>query len=300
LAKFGVHLPSAWEDSRSFGELCHRVEGWGFDSIWLADGLTRNAVEPIPALAYAAAFTERVKLGTCIYVLPVRHPLITAKLTSALDRISQGRFILGVGVGWHEDEFRGTGTPFHERGRVTDECLQIITQAWQNGKVDFNGDFYQISGVKMEFQPAQRPRPQIWIGGNGDQAIKRAAHLGDFWIPTDFTLAEYKKGTMRLKNTCDKLGRNPGQVGVASHLMTIVDREKSGAEAAAKATAESLHTTPDELREWALVGDTTQVVERIETYNGLGVGYHVLNFGTKVRDTSRIELFAKEVLPSFT
>ena len=99
MTSFGVHLPGFSEDPRKFGELCRKVEDWGFDSIWLADGLTRNTVEPLPALAYASAFTHRVKLGTCIYVVPVRHPLVTAKLTSTLDRVSGGRFILGVGVG---------------------------------------------------------------------------------------------------------------------------------------------------------------------------------------------------------
>lgn len=300
MVKFGVHLPSSWEDPRAFGELCRKVEEWGFDSIWLADGLTRNAVEPMPALACAAAVTSRVRLGTCIYVVPVRHPLITAKLTSAVDRISQGRFILGVGVGWKEDEFKGTGVPFEHRGKVTDECLQIITQAWENGTVNFKGTFFQISDVKMEFQPSQKPRPQIWIGGDGSQAIRRSARFGEYWIPTDYSLSEYEKGIPKLRDACNRFGRNPNQVRVASHLMTILDEKLSDALAAAKNIAESLHTTVEEMREWALVGDSAQVVNRIESYNDLGVSYHVLNFGTKVRNEAKIELFAKELLPSFT
>jgi probable F420-dependent oxidoreductase len=183
LTSFGVHLPGFSESPRKFGELCRKVEEWGFDSVWLADGLTRSTVEPLPALAYASAFTRRVKLGTSIYVLPVRHPVVTAKLTSTLDRTSEGRFILGVGVGWREDEFKATGIPFEQRGKVTDECLQIIRQAWEAGKVDFKGNFYDISGVNMEYQPVQKPRPQLWIGGNGFPAITRAARFGDYWIP---------------------------------------------------------------------------------------------------------------------
>lgn len=299
MTSFGVHLSGFWENPRRFGELCHRVEEWGFDSIWLADGFTRNTVEPLPALAFASAFTSRVKLGTCIYVVPVRHPLVTAKLTSAVDRISEGRFILGVGVGWREDEFKATGIPFQQRDKVTDECLQIIRQAWETGKVEFKGDFYEISGVKMEFQPVQKPRPQIWMGGNGAQAITRAARFSDCWIPTDYTLNEYKQGLSRLTMACKRFNRNPSDVRVASHLMVILDKSKNEAESAARDIAESLHTKTDELREWALVGDTAEVARRIEAYNAAGVSYHVLNFGTKVRDEARIELFAREILPSF-
>ncbi len=287
------------EDPRAFRELCRRVEEWGFDSIWLADGLTRNTVEPMPALAYASAFTSRVKLGTCIYVVPVRHPLVTAKLASTVDRISEGRFILGVGVGWREDEFIATGIPFQHRGKVTDECVQIIRETWENGRVDFKGSFYAISGVKMEFQPVQKPRPQIWIGGNGAQAMTRAARFGDCWIPTDYTLDEYKQGIPSLMSACKRFARDPGQVTVASHLMAIVEKSKSEAELMAKNVAESLHTKAEELKEWALVGDTAEVAKRIEAYNDTGVAYHVLNFGTKVRDETKMELFAREVLPSF-
>ncbi len=299
MTSFGVHLSGFMEDPRRFGELCRKVEEWGFDSVWLADGLTRNAVEPMPALAYASAFTQRIKLGTCIYVVPVRHPLVTAKLTAAVDRVSGGRFVLGVGVGWREDEFKATGVPFQQRGKVTDDCLEIIRQAWETGRVDFKGVFYEIAGVKMEFLPVQKPRPQIWIGGDGAHAITRAARFGDYWIPTDYTPDEYKQGIPRLKEACKRFGRNPIEVNIASHLMTIIDKNGSGAELMAKDIAESLHTQVEELKGWALVGDTMDVTKRIEAYNDAGVVYHVLNFGTKVGDEAQIELFAREVLPSF-
>jgi probable F420-dependent oxidoreductase len=289
-----------FEDPRKFGELCRKIEDWGFDSVWLADGLTRNIVEPLPSLAYASAFTSRIKLGTCIYVVPVRHPLVTAKLTSTLDYISGGRFVLGVGVGWREDEFKATGIPFQERGKVADECVQIIRQAWESGMVDFQGGFYKISDARMEHPPVQKPRPQLWIGGNGSQAIARAARFGDYWIPTDYTIDEYKQGVPRLTTACKRFSRSPGDVSVASHLLVILDEGKSEAELMAKNVAGSLHTGTDELKEWALVGDIAQVTKRIEAYNDAGVSYHVLNFGTNVRDEARIELFAREVLPSFT
>jgi probable F420-dependent oxidoreductase len=299
LASFGVHLPEFLEEPREFGELCGKVEDGGFDSVWLGDGLTRNAVDPLPAFAYASAFTRRVKLGTSIYVIPIRHPLVTAKLTTTVDRLSNGRLIFGVGVGWREDEFKATGIPFGQRGKITDECLQIINQAWEIGQVDFKGDFYNITRVKMEFQPAQRSRPQLWVGGNGPQAMARAARFADYWIPTDFTAEEYKQGIPRLLEACRRFGK-VGHVKAASHLFAVVGKSRNDAEFEAKNLADSLHVTVSELKEWAIVGNTKDAATRVEAYNAAGVEYHVLNFGTKDRHEVGIELFARDVLPSFS
>ncbi len=299
MTQFGVHLAAPTGEAREFGELCGKIEGWGFDSIWLADGLTRNILEPLPVFAYASAFTSRVKLGTCVYVLPLRHPIATAKLSATVDKISGGRFILGVGVGWREDEFVATGISFERRGVVADECLEVIHQAWERGGIDFHGNYFQISGIRMELQPAQKPRPQIWVGGNGRAAARRAARFAECWIPTDYTVEEHRDGKTFLDNACKTFSRNPTDVKMASHLMMIIDKDKTRAEELAKSVAENLHEKLDDLKKWAIVGDPGEVARRIEEYNAAGVSYHVFNFATKVRDEERIELFARELLPSF-
>jgi len=299
MTSFGVHLRGPDPDPQAFGELCGKVEEWGFDSVWLADGLTRGMLDPLAALSYAAASTSRVKLGTCIYVVPVRHPLVTAKLTASLDRLSDGRFILGVGVGWREDEFTATGVPFERRGEVADECLNIIIQAWTNGTVDHQGSFYKISGIKMSLQPAQRPRPQVWVGGNGKPAALRAAKFGDYWIPTDYSVEEYKKGRVLLSEASTQANRSGDLPKLASHLLVIIDKDRHVAHELAKNVASSLNEKFEDLREWAIVGDPDEVKRRIDEYNSLGVDYHVLNFATKVRDEERIKLFADTVLRSF-
>lgn len=299
MVSFGVHVATFPDDPRNFGKLCEKIEGLGFSSVWLADGLTRDMIDPLPGLAYASAFTGHVKLGTCIYVIPVRHPLITAKLTATLDRLSGGRFILGVGVGWKEEEFQASGLPFAERGAITDECLQIIRQAWEEGEVNFQGNFYTLSGVKMQLRPAQRPYPPIWVGGNGRQAATRAAKFGSCWIPTDYTVEEYVKNIGDYRKACARFSRNPGDVNVASHLMLIIDEDRGKADAAAKIFAESMQSTLDEVKQWVIVGDPAEVVRRIEAYNSIGVTRHVFNFA-KARDDAGIEIFARDVLPSFS
>ena len=300
MVPFGVHIAALPDDPRNFGQLCKKIEDLDFDSVWLADGLTRNMIDPLPGLAYASAFTEYVKVGTCVYVIPVRHPLITAKLAATVDRLSGGRFILGVGVGWKEEEFEASGLPFAKRGAITDECLQIIGQAWERGEVNFQGNFYALSGVKTQFGPTRKPRPPIWVGGNGRQAATRAARFGDYWIPTDYMVEEYEKNVGDYKKACARFSRSPGSVNVASHLMLIIDKDQGKAEMAAKAVGESMRTTLEDVKRWAIVGDPTEVVRRIEAYNVAGVTYHVFNFATKDRDYAGLEIFARDVLPSFS
>jgi probable F420-dependent oxidoreductase len=299
LTKFGVHLSGAVDAPREFGELCSKVEEWGFDSVWLADGLTRGMPEPFPLLACASTFTTRIRLGTRIYVLPVRHPLVTAKLSATLDRLSGGRLVLGIGVGWKEDEFRAIGIPFSKRGRVADECLQVLRQAWSGGTVSFQGEFFNIAGVRMDLQPEQKPHPPIWVGGNGKTAALRAARFADYWIPTDYSVEEYELGRMLLTHACSTVNRNPNDIKTASHLIAIIDQNKHEATYLAKGVADSLNEKVEELRKWAIVGDPKEVARRLDEYNAAGVIYHVLNFATKVRDEERIELFAREILPSF-
>jgi alkanesulfonate monooxygenase SsuD/methylene tetrahydromethanopterin reductase-like flavin-dependent oxidoreductase (luciferase family) len=128
--------------------------------------------------------------------------------------------------------------------------------------------------------------------------LLRAARFGEVWIPTDYTLAEYRDGIPKLKEASKHVDK-PTEIGVASHLMTILANEKDEAESTAKNIAEELHQSVDNLKDWALVGNVKSVMKRIEAYNERGVSYHVLNFGTKVKDESKIELFAREILPSF-
>jgi probable F420-dependent oxidoreductase len=299
LTKFGVHLGGPIWDPRQFGELCRNIEDLGFDSVWLADGLTRGIPEPFPMLACGSAFTNRVKLGTCIYVVPVRHPLQTAKLSATLDRLSKGRLILGVGVGWREDEFKAVGMPFSKRGLVADECLQILRQAWVNGEVNFQGEFFNIGSVKMDLKPEQKPHPPIWVGGNGRTAALRAARFGEYWIPTDYTVDEYRHGATLLADACKKANRDSNDIKMASHLMVLLGRSESEADEQAKELTNSLHEKPEDFKNWAIVGDSREAARRLEEYNVVGVSYHVLNFATKIRGEERIEEFAREILPSF-
>lgn len=137
--------------------------------------------DPFTTLSWLASFTTRLSLGTSVAILPYRHPLLTARMSANLDQFTAGRFVLGVGVGWSETEFGSLGVPFAERGRITDEFLTVITRAWTEPTLSFEGDHVRFQDVATGPAPVRHPRPPLWVGGTGEAGIRRAARFGDAW-----------------------------------------------------------------------------------------------------------------------
>jgi probable F420-dependent oxidoreductase len=163
-----------------------RGEELGFDSVWLEEhhGVKNHYwPSPLVALAGYATRTSRVRLGTDILVLPFYHPVRVAEDVALLDVMSQGRFIFGAAIGYRPQEFELYEVSMDNRGARYVEQLKIIRALWTQDRVDFEGKFYRLSGACIEPKPLSRPHPPIWLGGWGDLSIKRAAELGDVWIP---------------------------------------------------------------------------------------------------------------------
>ena len=127
--------------------------------------------DPFATLSWLAAFTTRLTLGTSVAIVPYRHPLLTARLSANLDQFTAGHFVLGVGVGWSETEFAALGLSFAERGRITDEFLAVITRAWAEPRVSYEGEYVRFPEVATGPAPTHRPRPPLWVGGSGRTAL---------------------------------------------------------------------------------------------------------------------------------
>ena len=200
--EFGVIFPTRIDDWK----LVKTAEDLGYDHVWVsdhiilpkkvdsfypyaADGVAtfrpdEPYFEPLAALNFIAGCTNRIRLGTHVLIIPYRNPVLTAKIISSLDVLSDGRVILGAGVGWMEEEFQAMGLDtYKERGAVTDEYLELYKELWTSENPSFDGKYYQISGSGFEPKPAQKPYPPIWIGGHTGPAIRRAAKYGDGWMP---------------------------------------------------------------------------------------------------------------------
>ena len=243
--RIGVTVPNVHETlaERTTIEAVGRMaDELGFDSIWCNDHLAipgageaggtepayaagygeqrgQNIYEPLIVLAYLAAVTHRVLLGTSVYLLALRHPLLAAKQAVSIDRLSDGRLVLGVGVGWLESEFAALGVPYRQRGRRTDEGIAMLkTLCGQDG-----------AGFLPK--PVQRPHPPLWIGGRSEAAVRRAARAGDAWHPSHLTVDELRAQIPQLHAECERAGRAPEEVAVTTRRKLVLDGSATDADA---------------------------------------------------------------------
>ncbi|MEU5727187.1 TIGR03619 family F420-dependent LLM class oxidoreductase [Micromonospora sp. NPDC047738] len=199
--QIGVNVPNfaPGTDPGMLRQWAQTVEDLGFDLLMVSDhiAVTPDVAEKYPApfyepfttLSWLAGVTRRVRLGTTVLIVPYRHPLLTARMAANLNRLSGGRLVLGVGVGWARQEFEALGVPFRRRGALTDEYLHAMYEAWRNT------DDYDTGPIP------------IWVGGNSDAGIRRAVRLGDAWHPLRVTPGWLADAAGRLKATADELGR---------------------------------------------------------------------------------------------
>jgi probable F420-dependent oxidoreductase len=278
--------------------LAELIEDLGYGGVFLADSLGSTG-EPLIPLAAFASYSTRIRVGTCVYVLPLRQPFMVAKQVSSLQRLSDNRFILGVGVGWRKWEFDSVGVDYASRGERMDEELDILRLAWKGDPVSYSGKHFKFGDTDLGAE-LDTP-PPIWVGGNSVGAIRRAAKYGDAWIPTDFSPQDYRHKVPLLVDGLRRLGRSQDQFELCSHLALIMDSDNAKARSAAAEVAGRIGERPEEFVEYALVGDPPHVAERITEYIALGVKHHVLSmFFTETSDTllDKLRLFSTQVVPS--
>jgi probable F420-dependent oxidoreductase len=189
---FGVILPNygpgATPDAiRRTTELAVEL---GFDSVWTTEHIIvgpegvdpyGRVYDPLVTLGWIAGWTERIGLGTSIMLVPLHNPIHLAKEVATLQELSGGHFRLGVGMGWHKDEYDFMGVPFKGRGRRANEAIRLMRALW-SGESDFEGEYWSFHDATAEPHPS--PQPELWVGGSSAPAIRRALELGDVWHPS--------------------------------------------------------------------------------------------------------------------
>jgi probable F420-dependent oxidoreductase len=193
-------------------EIAVRAEELGYKALWALDhvlvgpGLRNRyscVFEPMVALAAVAARTRTVRLGTSVIVLPMRSPFVLAKQVATLDQLSGGRFVLGLGVGYSEEEFRNVGADFHRRGRRTEEAIHLFRHLFSGSQEPFRGEFYGYEEGYFGPLPVQRERLPIMLGGGTDAALRRAARLADMWQATSTTPDRFRQRLAFLREAAD-------------------------------------------------------------------------------------------------
>jgi len=165
-------------------------------------------LEPVVTLTAAAMCTTRARLGASVFILGHRHPVVMAKMLTSIDALSEGRLIVGVGVGWWKEEMEMLGAPFHKRGRQADEALRVFKALWTEDNPSFKGEFFGFSDIGFAPKPVQKPHPPIWVGGDSPGAFRRVVALGDGWHATSKTPDQLREALGRLRAVAEKAGRD--------------------------------------------------------------------------------------------
>jgi probable F420-dependent oxidoreductase len=237
--------------------------------------------EPATTLAFVAGITQRIRLLSHVIVLPYHNPLAIAKQYATLDRLSGGRVILGVGTGHLKPEFRALDAPFEERGKATDEYIAIIKTLWSNEEASFGGSYFSFQEISLSPRPVQQPHPPIWVGGNSRRAARRAAELGDGWVPFQVTPDDVRDRLDYLRRMLEQRDR-PFDVVVPAGPIELTAKAIDGARP-------------------AFSGSSEQVIEDIRAYEAAGVTGMTAGFRARSLEEhlEKLERFAREIVPAF-
>jgi probable F420-dependent oxidoreductase len=305
--ELGVFLPVSGSAAgpEVLTEAARQAEHLDYDSVWAAERLVNPwevdtaypykednewfvkpdipFLEPLTVLTYLSAVTEDVMLGHSVAVLPYRHPLYMARIATSIDTLSNGRYIMGAGAGWMEEEFDALNIPFEKRGAMTKEQLKIFQQLWETDKPEFHGEHYDFDPVGVAPEPVQDPRFPIWTGGEGEIAVKRAAIDGDAWFPylVNMPVEEFAAKCNRVQEIAEQYDRS--------------DEVKLCCCAAIDITEE-----PVEDGDYTLEGTPEQLRTVLQEFQEIGVEHIALQFlkGRWPERKEKIERFAEEVMPS--
>ncbi|TQR84796.1 LLM class F420-dependent oxidoreductase [Mycobacterium hodleri] len=328
--RFGLFIPQGWRLDlvdipterhwEVMRDLAVHADGGAWDSLWVYDHFHTVPVptdeathEAWSLMAAYAATTTRIKLGQMCTAMSYRNPVYLAKVAATVDVISGGRVQMGIGGGWYEHEWRAYGYGFPSAGvRLArlDEGVQIMRDAWRDGRVTLDGKHYQVDDAIVAPKPLQQDGIPLWIAGGGEKVtLKIAAKYAQY---TNFTSEPdgFKHKSKVLEEHCANVGTDYGSIVRSANFNAVIgtseadvaDRvERIRARQITKANPEAVDamlanaTSPD-----AATGTPEQVIERLSRLRDLGCEYAILYFPEAAYDRSGIELFEREVIPALS
>jgi probable F420-dependent oxidoreductase len=255
-------------DPGVFREVAVRAEELGYDSIWAGDHISyRNPIlDIVVALTTFAAVTRKITLGAGIVLLPLRHPSVVAKEFASLDYLSGGRTILGVGVGGESGpDFDAVGVSPRERGARTDESMRALRTLFRDSPASHQGRFFSFAGISIEPRPTQPGGPPLWVGGRSKAARRRAATLGDGWIPIWVSAERFAEGLADLPENVTPAVTLPAHVGDPTRLYEHLRTRYSG------------DFGEHVVDRYCVAGDAEHCVARVREYLDAGAQHVVFN-----------------------
>jgi probable F420-dependent oxidoreductase len=280
-----------------------RAERLGYDSVWAGDHVAfpLPILDPLMGLAQLAAMSERLQLGTAVYLLPLRHPVLVAKQVATLDNLCDGRFVFGVGVGGEFPiEYAACGVPREERGARLSAALPLLRSLLRGDPTQGDGRYFPFPEVSLA--PAARTPggPPIWCGGRSAAALRRMGRLADGWISYVVTPERYRESLETIAAAASEAGREIERFGTGHLLFVRID---DSYEQALDAAADHLSQRyamdfREPAKRYTALGRPADVAERIDDYRRAGLRHVILDTVGPLEDhVSQLERFAREVRP---
>ncbi len=257
--EIGLHIPQVGPPANraNIEAFARAADDAGFDGLWVFDHVvlqreqqskypyspdgnmhvppTMDFLEPLILLTYLAGITKRVRLGTSVLVLPMRQPVLHAKMMATIDFLSGGRFALGAGVGWWKQEFEVLSVPFERRGKRMDECLQLLRALWSEEFVNFKGEFYEAVDWSCNPKPVRPEGIPIWLGGESKGQLGRVGKYADGWQATAKSLPTLMQDFEVAKEAAVAAGRDPSKLVITLEGAGVLAPDRL------EQTAEGLH-----------------------------------------------------------
>lgn len=275
------------------------AEAQGFDSLWVGDHVAFHVpiADSLTLLAFAAGVTERITLGTAVYLLPLRHPTLIAKTTATLDLLSGGRLVLGVGVGGEfPPEFGAVEVPVAERGSRADEAITVVRRHWSEERVAHEGRHFRFGAVNVAPKP---PRiPPIWVGGRAAAAMRRAGRAGDGYISHMCAPEQYAKNLALVADTARDAGRSDIAFTPAAFLFTFLEDRYEVAHEKASGLLGMIYARDfrDAAKKYCLLGRPEDCLEQMSAFAKAGCRHFIL--APLSEPGAFAERAAREMLPS--
>ena len=278
--KIGMMLSA--NDRESVLARARKMEKSGLDSIWVGDHIAFHipVIESLSLLSFCAAATERIELATGVLLLPLRNPTLTAKMTGTIDMLSNGRLILGVGVGGEfPPEFEAVGSPIAERGARTNEAIEILRRHWSEGAAEYRGEHFQFGKVKIEPKPLRPGGPPIIVGGRKAVSMKRAGRLGDGYISHMCDVGTYSSNLAQIGVHAAKAGRTGKPFQTAALLFTVLDDSYEAAHKRAAKMLGTIYNTDftEASKRYCLLGKPEDCLEQMRQFARAGCRHFVMS-----------------------
>lgn len=282
MTRYAVALPQVVEptglDTARLRRFAAAAEQLDYTGLWANELTTAPIIDPLPLLAYTAAVTHRVQLGVAVLLTALRTPLRLARELAAIDQLSGGRLVTGVGLGTSKALYRPSGLPAEGRVRRFEDGLHLLKQLWTVDEVTFANEWWQLDALTLEPKPLQRPHPPIWFGARSEPALDRAMRLGDGWIGSGSAgVDEFRNSLDDVHRRLETTSRERTAFTIAKRVYVHVDDDVRRGTDHVRAWFGANYGNPDLGERVTIVGSADECRERVADIAALGVDEILLN-----------------------